>query len=252
MAGDTSVSSKNVIPPVQEQGVLPVLLLLVSRLIMFLLFQSFIALIFRSWAISEKYWLLTATLTNVVSITFLYLLFRREGRSYLSLFRFSRATVWKDIRIFLLLAVISGPVVFGPNYLLSVWLWNDPVIPAGMMFRPVERWLSVLLVVGFPVTIVFAELATYFGYIMPQLEKKVKAKWIVVLLPVIFLSFQHITMPFIPDLRFILYRSVVFLPFALMLGIAIYKRPTLFPYFAVMHGVMDLGTSVMLMMESWK
>lgn len=154
----------------------------------------------------------------------------------------------KDLWLFIAIFVISGPVVFGPNYLLSVLLWKDPAVPAAMMFQPVEKWLSVLLVAAFPVTITFAELATYFGYIMPRLEKQIKRKWVAVALPVAFLSLQHITMPFIPDLRFILYRSIVFLPFALMLGIAIHKRPTLFPYFAVMHGVMDLGTAVMLIM----
>ncbi len=65
--------------------------------------------------------------------------------------------------------------------------------------------------------------------------------------PVVFLSIQHCTLPFIPDARFILYRALVFLPFALLIGISIYKRPTLFPYFAVIHGVMDAGTAFMFL-----
>jgi len=203
------------------------------------------ALVLRSWTRSEGYWLLVATLTNLVSIAVLWFLFRREGLSYCGLFRFSRVTFNKDILVFLGLVILCGPVVFGPNYLLSAWFWDDSAIPYEMMFRPVEKWLAIVLLFAFPLTIVFAELATYFGYIMPRLADGLRSKWLAVFLPVLFLSLQHMTLPFIPDLKFILYRGLVFLPFAALIGIALYKRPSLFPYFAILHGVMDMGTAVM-------
>jgi len=223
--------------------------LLGSRFLLFLIFQAVIAIILSSWSRSEGYWLLSATLTNLVSITILWFLFRREGSSYFGLFRFSRVTFKKDILVFLGLVLLCGPVVFGPNYLLSAWLWDDPAIPYEMMFRPVEKWLAIILLFAFPVTIVFAELATYFGYIMPRLSGVVRPKWFAVLLPVLFLSLQHMTLPFIPDLKFILYRGLVFLPFAALIGISLYKRPALFPYFAILHGVMDMGTAVMFVVK---
>lgn len=223
--------------------------LLGSRLTLFLLFQGLIALLVSSWSRSEGYWLLAATLTNLVSIALLFYLFRSEGKNYLSLFRFDRLTYRKDVRVFIMLALLIGPVAFVPNYLLSKWLWADPAIPYEMMFRPVEGWLAIIMLVAFPVTIVLAELATYFGYIMPRLMGGLRSKWLAVALPVLFLSLQHITLPFIPDLKFILYRGLVFLPFAALIGITLYKRPTLFPYFAILHGVMDLGTAVMFFIE---
>ncbi|MCU0460381.1 MAG: hypothetical protein MUE37_15000, partial [Bacteroidales bacterium] len=103
--------------------------------------------------------------------------------------------------------------------------------------------------ITFPVTIALAELATYFGYIMPRLRAGFKSGVPALLLPVLFLSLQHMTLPFIPDLTFILYRAVVFLPFALLIGIAIYRRPSLFPYFAILHGIMDFGTAVMFLIR---
>jgi len=221
--------------------------LLGSRLFLFLLFQGMVALLVGSWSRSEGYWLLVATLTNLVSIAILWFLFRREGLSYQGLFRFSRSTLKKDILVFTGLVLICGPVVFGPNYLLSKWFWGDPAIPYEMMFRPVEKWLAIVLLFAFPVTIVFAELATYFGYIMPGLLNRLRSKWLAVVLPVLFLSLQHLALPFIPDLKFILYRSLVFLPFAALIGIALYKRPSLFPFFAILHGIMDMGTAAMYM-----
>ena len=222
-------------------------ILLGSRFFMFLIFQSMIAVLADSWSISEKYWLLTATLTNLVSILILYFVFRIRNDNYLRIFSFSRISFKKDILIFALLMLLAGPLAFLPNYFLSVLLWGNPEIPVDMMFQPIESWLIYILIITFPVTIALAELATYFAYIMPGLNKQLKSKWLAVLLPVVFLSIQHCTLPFIPDARFILYRALVFLPFALLIGISIYKRPTLFPYFAVIHGVMDAGTAFMFL-----
>jgi len=118
-----------------------------------------------------------------------------------------------------------------------------------MMFRPIESWMVYVLMVAFPVTIALAELATYFVYVMPRLRNRLKSKWLAVLLPVLFLSVQHCTLPFIPDFSFILYRALVFLPFAFLVGISISFRPSLFPYFAVFHGIMDFGTAMMFLME---
>jgi hypothetical protein len=214
-----------------------------------LLFQGILALLVGGWSRSEGYWLLAATLTNLVSIALLFCLFRSEGKSYLSLFRFDRLTYRKDVRVFIMLALLTGPVAFVPNFMLSKWMWTDPSIPYEMMFRPIENWLAIIMLVALPVTIVLAELATYFGYIMPRLIGGLRSKWLAVVLPVLFLSLQHIALPFVPDFQFILCRGLVFLPFAWLIGIALYKRPTLFPYFAILHGVMDLGTAVMFVVE---
>jgi len=222
---------------------------LASRLLLFLLFQVIIALIAGSWTKSEKYWLLSATFTNIVSIALLFFLFRREGQNYLSIFRISRSGFKKDILIFAGIVIISGPLIFFPGYILSLFIWSDPNIPAGMMFGPIESWLVYILLIAFPLTIAFAELATYFVYIMPRLKSQMKLKWLAVLLPVLFLSIQHCTLPMIPDLSFILYRALVFLPFAFLIGISIYFRPSLFPYLAVLHGLMDFGTVLMFLLE---
>ena len=222
---------------------------LVSRLVLFLLFQAVIAVFLKSWEASEKYWLLTATLTNIVSIALLFFLFRREGQYYPGIFRINRSLFKKDILVFLGIILISGPLVFGPGYFLSLLIWGDPDIPTAMMFRPIESWMVYVLMVAFPLTIAFAELATYFVYVMPRLQSRMRSKWLAVLLPVFFLSVQHCTLPFIPDFNFILYRGLVFLPFAFLVGFSLYIRPSLFPYFAVLHGIMDFGTAMMFLIE---
>ena len=224
-------------------------LLLNSRLVFFLLFQVFVAFILNSWEQSEKYWLLTATLTNLISIALLVFLFRKEGKRYLDIFRYDKISLKKDLLIFSGIVIISIPLVFLPGFFLSKLIWHSQDIPAAMMFGPIDKWLVYFLLVTFPVTIAMAELATYFMYVMPRLTEKLKVKWLAVILPVLFLSLQHCTLPFIPDLNFIMYRALVFLPFAGLVGISIYYRPGLFVYFAIFHGFIDVGTGIMFLLE---
>jgi uncharacterized membrane protein YhaH (DUF805 family) len=163
------------------------------------------------------------------------------------LFRFNKTSLKKDILLFLLITLVCGPVVFLPNYYLSIWLWGDFAIPYKMMFKPISLQLVYILLILFPITIAFAELATYFGYVMPRLKDHLKKKWLAVLFPVLFLSAQHCTLPFIPDFKFLLYRLLMYFPFACLIGITLFKRPGLFPYFAIMHGLLDLGTVIVLL-----
>lgn len=219
-----------------------------SRLALLLLFQAVIAMISGSWNLSERYWLLSATLTNIVSIALLWILFRREGRRFISIFRFERSSVKNDLLLFLGITLAAGPVVFAPGYLLGNLIWSDPEVPTTMMFGNIEPLMAYILLLAFPLTIAMAELATYFVYIMPRLKLQMKPRWLAVVLPVLFLSLQHCTLPFIPDINFIVYRGLVFLPFATLIGISLWFRPTLFPYFAILHGIMDFATALMFIL----
>ena len=222
------------------------LLLLPSRMIMFLVFQGLIALLIGSFPESQHYWLLSASATNLVSILILITLLKQEGIRFLGLFRFKRETWKSDLVRFLLLTLVCGPVVFLPNHFLSIWIFGDVSIPFNMMFQPMKLPLLIMITVIFPVTIAFAELATYFAYIMPRLKLQLKHGWMSVALPVVFLAIQHCTLPFIPDGSFIAYRALVYLPFACVIGTALYFRPSLFPYFALLHGILDFGTVMVL------
>lgn len=224
--------------------------LLFSRLFLFAFFQSVIALLFNSWIESEKYWLLTATLTNIVTIILLTILFKRDGIKYLSIFRFCKSERKKDILIFLGLALLSIPLALAPSFILSKLLWGNITYYHQVLFQPIPVYLIYLLLVAFPVTIGFAELATYFGYVLPRLKARMKSKWLALLLPVFFLSIQHCTLPLIFEVKFILFRGLMYLPFAVMLGIAINKRPTLLPYMAVLHGLLDAMTVMMMLQKT--
>ncbi|MFA5849884.1 MAG: hypothetical protein WC833_08370 [Bacteroidales bacterium] len=215
--------------------------LLVSRLILFAFFQAIIALLLSSWTESQKYWILVGTIVNIVSICLLVRLQKNEGKKFLDIFRFDTKTWRRDLLYFTGMVFFIIPLAMVPNYLLGMWLWSDPAVPSYILFQQIPDGLAYVLLVAFPITIAFAELATYFGYIMPRLEKIISQKWLVVFLPAIFLSVQHCCLPLVFDYKFIIYRGLVFFPFALFLGYVLRKKPGLLPFLAILHGFMDMA-----------
>ena len=84
-------------------------------------------------------------------------------------------------------------------------------------------------------------------FVMPRLEKGGLSRWASILLPTLFLAAQHIGIPLIFNINFILWRFLMFLPFALLVALVIKWRPRLLPYIAIIHVLMDVSTAVMLL-----
>ena len=85
-------------------------------------------------------------------------------------------------------------------------------------------------------------------YVQPRLERQGVRPWLAVALTGFFLSAQHMFIPFLPDPRFITYRLVMFLPFAVLIAVVMRWRPRLMPYFGIVHVLMNLSVAVMFML----
>ncbi len=103
-----------------------------------------------------------------------------------------------------------------PNFGLAKLLFGDVNTAVGLYILPLPRAVALTCLIIFPLTIAFAELPSYYGYVMPRLA----ARWGManpraVLVPAFWLSAQHMMLPFIPDVRFVLYRLGMFFPLRL-------------------------------------
>ena len=219
--------------------------MLVSRSVLFLAFQTLFALVFwlagkGGWSESARWWVFVAALANLVSITLLVMSFRAEGQCYLDLLHFSRKSVKTDLLWFFGACLIGLPLASLPMSTLAVLLFGDSMAPVKMLFQPLPTW-ALALGLFFPLTIAFAELPTYFGYVMPRLEAQLKNGWAAWVLSALFLGIQHCFLPLIFDGRFILWRAGMYLPFALFVGLILKLRPSLFPYLVILHALMDLS-----------
>lgn len=228
-------------------------LMLVSRSVLFLLFQSLIALALAvtgtlsAWDESARWWTFIAIFTNLVSIFLLVRVFKAEGKQYFDLFRFSRATVKADLLWFFGTSILGMPIAAAPMNILGAAIFGDPLTPTYMMFRPLPVWAFVLSFL-FPLTIAFAELPTYFGYVMPRLAEQLRNGWAAWLIASLALAAQHMFLPLILDGGFILWRLLMYLPFALFAGFMIKFRPTLLPYYVIVHALVDVSAVTVYLM----
>lgn len=84
---------------------------------------------------------------------------------------------------------------------------------------------------------------------MPRLEAKLRNGWAAWLIASFFLGAQHMFLPLILDGRFMLWRLGMYMPFALFAGLMLKLRPSLLPYFMIVHALVDLSAvSVYLML----
>jgi hypothetical protein len=228
------------------------LFMLGARVLLFGLFQALVAGIFllqgsaRAWQNSVAWWPIAATLTNLVCLAFLRHFLSREGLQLRHLYPFELTYLKQDSWLILGLLLLIIPVVLLPNYFLATQLFGNANTTFDMMFQPLPLWANWLALLAFPVTIAFAELPTYFSYVMPRLKVLSGSTFLGILLPVLLLSFQHATLPLIFDWRFVVWRLFMFLGFSLLLGLSLNWRPRLLPYFMLVHGLLDLATAFLV------
>jgi len=232
------------------------LLMLVSRFLLFAGFQALIALIFMlagslaPWLASVAWWPFAAVLTNLVVLFLLSRLFGAEGGKLTALYKFQRGEVWKDLLIIFGLLIVAGPVGFLPNILVARWLYGGSEEVGAIFFQRLPLWAALSSLVLFPVTNALAELPTYMAYSMPRLAVLSHRGWLAVLLAGFFLGFQHVALPLFFDWRFMTWRLLMFLPFALLVAGLLYWRPRLLPYTLIIHFLIDLQLVITLLLTS--
>ena len=230
-------------------------MMLSSRIVLFAAWQALIALAYRlsghpnAWTASAAWWPVTATLTNVVCIFLLNYLYKQEGLHYWDIFRLERATLKPDLLTALGLALLGVVVASLPNIMLGAWLFGNAEATQALIFRPLPLWAIVPTLILFPVTIALAELPTYFAYVMPRLRPHI-GDWASLLIPCLVLAFQHVTLPLVFDTRFMLWRLLMFVPFAIMVGIVLRWRPRLLIYMVIIHALMDFSAAWMILSAS--
>lgn len=228
--------------------------MLFSRLVLFAVCQAFFAIGFafsgkaQPWQASIAWWPVSATISNLINLFLLDRMARREGMQFKDLFRVEQHSFWRELLICLGVFVVSAPLSVVPNIALGNLLFGDVNAASALFFRPLP--FAVVLVFSlllFPITIALTEIPTYYSYAMPRLTALTSRSWGMVILTGFVHAAQHITLPLIFDWRFILWRLLMFLPFALFLAAVMRWRPRLLPYLMVGHGLLDAQLFLMLL-----
>lgn len=226
--------------------------LLPARTLLFLAGQAIIALLLLivsgkfDWQASAAWWPMAVALADIICLFLLIRWYKAEGKRFFSEFQFYRKSFWKDLGIMLLSLIVGGPLSVLPNILLSTWLFGNPEATLELFVGALPLWAVIVSGVLFPLGQALTEIPMYMRFIAPRLEAKTSQNpglkpWLAVGLASLFLSLQHITAPLVFDLRFILWRALMYLPFAIYVGILIRLRPRLLPFIAIIHWLMNLS-----------
>lgn len=193
---------------------------------------------------AARCWLGTATVANALTLVLVARALREDGTTLRARLRFSRATWRADAWRFALLFLVTGPVALVPPPPLSTWLLGDANAGSRLMFQPAPLPLLAVVALAFPVLHVLAELPPYVLVVLPRLEARV-GRGPAVALTAAGLALQHAALPLLWDGGFIAWRALMYLPFAVLVVWVLGRRPTLVPWFVVLHFLMDAQLPVL-------
>ena len=228
------------------------LAMLALRTVLFAAGQIAIAALFwltgseQPWQQSIVWWPVSAILANLVNLYVLWRVNRQEGTRLFDLYKIQRPGVARDLLILLGVFVIAGPLGYLPNILLAQAFFGSAEVASNYMFHALPLWAAVVALFAFPITIALAEMPTYYGYVLPRLEALSGRPWLAIGLTGLVHAAQHMALPLIFNGPFLMWRLLMFMPFAYLMAVVLWRRPRLFPYTLIIHGLMDLSVSAII------
>ncbi len=191
-----------------------------------------------------KWWPLLCTVFNLITIFVLILVCHFEGIKFKDLF-FDKSDILKikaTLYVVIIMLVIGSIGMFGFSFLFYQGLPE-------FLIRPIPPWLAILNFALLPITVVFSELPLYFGYSLKRLTSNKVKPLIAIIYVVFFYALQHSFIPLLWDFKYIAFRFLSFLPLMIYLGVAYYRRRKI-KEMMIGHGIMDLSTSIQLLLIS--
>lgn len=188
------------------------------------------------------------TIVNVVTWALLRTQTQREGLRWREFIGadFRKPFVKQDLMASLLVLLLSAPIAMVPNIGLATLLYGDSETVLQLFIQPLPRSIAFASLILMPITTGLVELPTYFAYVMPRLARRWSNHHSALLVSALLLAAQHITLPLIMDVRFVIWRFGMFIPFAVLLGFVLRRRPRLLPYLMFLHAVIDFTVVLMV------
>jgi len=204
----------------------------------------------EAWRQSAAWWVAWLVPVNLLTVGLVVRRERREGRRFADLFARSAEPPRKDLPWYLLALIVSVPLGVLPNLLLGRLLWDSPFAGAGPAFGAMPRELVWALLLLVPVTQALAEPPLYLGYVLPHLLSDAPNPRRAIVGAAALMAGQNAFFPLLFDARFIVWRALMFLPLCLWLAWLVARRPTVLPYLAVAHGLMNVSLVLLVLRVS--
>lgn len=218
------------------------LLMVFARLVLAFLMQAVVAALYTwrahpdPWLAAAPWFTVTGTLVDLGSLALLTRLTRREGIRLVDLLGLEPRQIPRDLLRAAGIALVFLVVGIACGAASSILLYGSS--PPPRIMGPLPLWAALYSLLVWPVIWGAVEQMTYNGYAAPRLQALTGKTWLAVLITCIGYGLQHIALPALPDVRFMLYR---FLP-AFGIGVVmilLYLRSRRLLPFIVAHWLVD-------------
>jgi hypothetical protein len=191
----------------------------------------------------SNWWSIVASVVNVVTISLLIFISKKQGSSYWQLINYQRGkTTVKQIVSMTVIVLVVGMLGM---YLAGYICYGVIPYAAPMMIAPIPLWLAIINVVVLPVTTTFAEEGLYLGCGVNNINNK----FLAIIIPAFFFSLQHSFIPTLFDVKYIVYRFLSFLPLTIYLCWIYQKKKNPLPIM-VGHAIIDVATVMQILATS--
>ncbi len=219
-----------------------ILLMPLRSLIFILVFITVSAVTGKDLSDISNIWSVAASVINILFVLSLVLITRKQG-GYLKLINYEKGKT-RPKQVFAMIGIIL--LVGMAGMYLAGWICYG-VIPyaAPMMIAPIPPVLAVINLIVLPVSTALAEDSLYLGCGVRQFENKFAA----IIVPAFFFAVQHSFIPTLPDVRYIIYRFISFLPLTVILCMHYHKHKNPLPIM-IGHAVIDVATAGQILATS--
>ena len=219
-----------------------ILLMPLRSLIFILVFITVSAVTGKNLSDISNIWSVAASVINILFVLSLVLITRKQG-GYLKLINYEKGKT-RPKQVFAMIGIIL--LVGMAGMYLAGWICYG-VIPyaAPMMIAPIPVVPAVINLIVLPVSTALAEDSLYLGCGVRQFENKFAA----IIVPAFFFAVQHSFIPTLPDVRYIVYRFISFLPLTVILCMHYHKHKNPLPIM-IGHAVIDVATAGQILATS--
>lgn len=191
----------------------------------------------------SSWWSVAASAVNVVTILVLIAAAKKMNTGYTGLVNYEKGkTRPKQVVIMSVVILLIG---MSGMYLAGFVCYGVIPYASPSLIAPIPGWLAIVNAFILPVTTALAEDGLYLGCGVNHIKNKYAA----VLVPAFFFAFQHSFIPFLFDVKYILYRFLSFLPLTIILCCNYYKKRNPLPIM-IGHAIIDLATVIQIMATS--
>lgn len=229
------------------------LVLVMGRSALMLLAQGLFAIIFflrgveHPWLAAAPWWTVYGTLIDIGCLTLMWRFTSAEGIRLRDLIGPIKLRHAHDFFLGLGILLVVFPLFVGGGLLSSRLVYGAyqvNVFPGILAGRVLPLWATVYSCSLWWMIWSVTEEMTYAGYVLPRIQALSGRTWMAIVLVGFWWSVQHSFLPFIPEWRNFVWRSLAFVPGTVAFSL-IYLRTRRLTPLIFAHWAMDIVGNVM-------